>query len=111
MTQKRSSSSSSSFSGTIGTSVSAEMHGFCIYEKVVARDLGWIQVFSHLAIRRIREILVLSTASNSPHRRIAFKIFNHAFLTRPREKYFFAFTKFDIIRTRVLNLVLVGAIL
>ena len=47
-----------SFSGTIGSSVSAEMHGFYIYEKVAARDLGWIQVFSHLAIRRIREILV-----------------------------------------------------
>jgi hypothetical protein len=34
------------------------MHGFNIYEKVAARDLGWIQVFSHLAIRRIREIFV-----------------------------------------------------
>jgi hypothetical protein len=29
-----------SFSGTIGTSVSAEMHGFYIYKKVAARDLG-----------------------------------------------------------------------
>ena len=42
----------------IGSSVSAEMHGFYIYKKVAARDPGRIQVFSHLAIRRIQEIFV-----------------------------------------------------
>jgi hypothetical protein len=34
------------------------MYGFYIYKKVAARDSGRIQVFSHLAIRRIREIFV-----------------------------------------------------
>ena len=48
----------SSFSSTIESSVSAEMHGFYIYKKVAARDAGRIEVFSHLAIRRNREIFV-----------------------------------------------------
>jgi hypothetical protein len=48
-----------SFSGTIGSSVSAEMHGFYIYKKkVAARDPGRIHVFSLLTIRRIRENFV-----------------------------------------------------
>jgi hypothetical protein len=34
------------------------MHGFYIYKKVAACDPGRIQVFSHLAIRRIQEIFV-----------------------------------------------------
>jgi hypothetical protein len=79
----------SSFSGTIGTSVSAEMHDFYIYEKVAAHDLGWIQVFSHLATRRIREILY-SVKFASPQDR---SIFTHALLTRPAGNALFSFFK------------------
>jgi hypothetical protein len=56
---------------------------------VAARDPGRIQVFSHLAIRRIREILY-SVKFASPQDR---SIFTHALLTRPAGNALFSFFK------------------
>jgi hypothetical protein len=75
------------------------MDGFYMYKKVAARDPGGIQVFSHLAIRRIQENFVqrqIRLTAGSLN-------FRPCLFDAPRGIVLFAFSKFDVSRTRVLK--------